>query len=447
MDKLRAQDNFEYFDMKSLASIVKGVFLIPNASDLRIGENSLPESMEKLQEEIIRKSRLVSLEECQMHLIAKSLAKYPGEFRNRIFEAFAEKITNTIEKDPEFIEEPKPFTAILNIYSLILNFHPKDEARELFETLNSRVFFHHVIKSQSKFSGLDEATKANFLRMYFTISAKLDIFQVAYLDHLVPILNEEMNKKYFRNNPLLLSECVSSLAYLNYPSRFNAKIPHKPLQWNNWQTVLAKTEDFVMGSAISSSYNQETNELETDTMSRSIRNINFLWSMCVIDLYSKSTIQELISEINTHENLPVEVYAKLFQIHYWLKTENHGEFSLGNKLIKSMEKFKEEWDVIEHPDEHTSEIKDMVRNTMQTYGYKFKENHHDFPYFFDFVHTQEKSGIIIDDDSEFLKGTQMQIRSGFHKVMNRQLVNLGWSTKKISIRNWLNVCNSDLLPR
>lgn len=443
LEKFAIQTRFDYFSIDELVKILNGVFIMPKSEISQSAEAIPSTSLVLLRDEIINKIRIISANECQAHLITKALTNFPGDFRDKILEALAEKIFHFIESNPEFIGENEPFGFILNTYQALLYFYPATLAVELFKSLNSRVFLHNFIRSQTRFSVLSENNKAMLLSVYLANAARFNVFEVVSLDYLVAILNEEMNKKYIKRRPDILADCLSNLAYLNYPSRFNVKIPHKQTQWLTWQTILARTEDVILGSAHSNII-EEPNEIQA---SPSVKNINFLWALCVFDSYSKSVIQQLACNIDPSESFSTSTYKKLFQIHYWLKTENFGEFSLESRLLIKMYAFKEKWDSTMHLENSASEMKDIVRNTIITDKYQFKENVHDFPYFFDFTHNQEKSAIIIDDDEQFLEGTELSIRSGFHKVMSRQLVNLGWSAKKISIRNWLNICNSDILPR
>ena len=447
IERLNKETNFKYLDLKSFSFVLKGIFSLPFNINRQNFKNTLPDSLQNMQIQLIDKIKLSNLSECEAYSIASSIEYAAEEFKNPILEALGDIIYKSINVELDQLEDYQLFETILNTCYALFYFNNSDSTKELFRIFINRIFLKNFIRSQKRFLALDEQFKIDFLRIYLQLAEKFNLYQVVFLDAVVQILNEEITNKYIRTNSNLLSECLTSLAYLNYPARFNIKTPHKPVQWIAWQTFLGKMEDFILASVYSNPEQTTEEEIVTNSISTSLKNINFLWSLCAFDIYSKGILQILSSNIDPDENYSENSYRKLFQIHYWLKSENFGEFSFDNKLLEKMNLFKAQWDNDVHEEKEYSEMKNIVKNTMIADNYSFKENVHDFPYSFDFSHTSKKFGIIVDDDDQFLEETQLQIRSGYHKIMSRQLVNLGWAVKKISIRNWLNISNSDILPR
>lgn len=459
---LEKHENFEYFELNGLLDILKGIFLTPDTNITNNIKGRLDVALVKIAEEIIRKIRHLNLSQCNIKEFVEALAACDDKIKNPILYSFTEKIHMAIDNFAEF-KDAKNFELILKTLDTLKKLGCfKLICKELFIELNNKIFLGHISMKDTIFADAGENMKSRYLKLYLQLAEDFGVFQVALLDSLVMLLYQEMNSKYLRSQPSLLSECISSLAYLNYPGRFTVRIPHKQIQYMAWQGVLEKTED--LAQAFSYSFESDETDCLSNILSPTSRNLNFLWALCVFNLYSKASISSLIQPIclSSDENFSHKNMVKLFQIHYWLSIENYGEFALDSKLIEKMMDYKAKWDAQNHKNFEDSELKETVRRTLTDEGVKFRENYHDFPYVFDFVHVQDRglmkflsgkygdikhTGIVVEDDSSFLEGTQQQIRDGFKKVMSRQLAGLGWNIRKFSVKNWIHINSSEILSK
>ena len=429
--------------MNSLINILGGIFSIKDSEKLQIITQDI--SFQNFFNELLKKIRSGNFGELSHSEIFQVLHNLPSEQRRLLVNELAEKLQLEILnlKEMSDYSQHDHFIDILSSISHLPDGHYK---KELFLELNHKVLLSIVSKEECILTNTNEYIRSMYFKHFLTISKSLNYFHVPLMDQIVMALNKDINLRSFKNNPGILSECISSLAYLNYPGRFTAKIPHKEMYWTSWQSIIDKTEDFLLGS-IGTQVTKDIDDNRGKSLSQ--RNINFLWSLCVFNVHSIGILQTLLhpANISCDEDYGEDDMRKLFQIHYWLMLENNGDFELDQKLLEKMKKFKQDYDSKHSNEVIQSDFMKAVKNGLIDNGLSFTQNHSDFPYLIDFANVQKKSGILIDEENRFLEGTNMQIRSGFHKVMNRQLVSLGWAVQKISLLNWLSLPTSDLLPR
>jgi hypothetical protein len=441
--KFLQQETFNFFTMGCLIQIFSGLF-----------SSKIPENMENLSktpkfqeffEELLGKIQKGSLHDLSNSEIFQVVKKLPGEISKELTEVLAEKLYKEITNTRD-ISDYYRYENILDIMSSIDSLQNDHLKKELFLELNNKVLLGIIMKDDSIVTSNNEYIRSVYLRYFLSISKSLNWFHISLMDQVVMSFYRDINSKFFRTNPGLFSECISSLAFLNYSGRFTAKIPHKETYWTSWQGIIDKTEDFLL-STIGAGQQKDVDQLYQKSSSQ--KNIDFLWSLCVFNVYPVGILQSLLhpSSIKAEENYEEEDFIKLFQVHYWLLFENNGYFELEPRLLQKMNNFKEKADNENKKMNNDSGFKNVVRESLIRNNVEFKENHWDFPYCFDFVAKENKAGILIDDESCFLGGTNMQIRNGFFKVMNRQLVSLGWAVQKVSLMNLMSVNVSELLPK
>ena len=429
--------------MSSLINILGGLFSIKDSEKLLTVVQD--PNFQKFFDELLSKIKSGNFVELSHSEIFKVLHNLPSEQRRLLVNELAEKLQQEILN----LKEMSDYTQhdhFLDILSSIGHLPDGHYKKELFLELNHKVLLSVVSKEECIITNTNEYIRSMYFKHFLTTSKSLNYFHVPLMDQVVMAIHKDINSRSFKNNPGILSECISCLAYLNYPGRFTAKIPHKEAYWTSWQSIIDKTEDFLLGS-IGTQVIKDMDDVQGKNQSQ--RNINFLWSLCVFDVHSIGVLQTLLhpANISSDEDYGEDDMRKLFQIHYWLQLENNGDFELDFKLVEKMKKFKRDYDSKHCSEIIQSDFMKAVKNGLVENGLSFTENHSDFPYLIDFANVQKKSGILIDDEQRFLDGTSMQIRSGFHKVMSRQLVSLGWAVQKISLLNWLSLPTSDLLPR
>jgi hypothetical protein len=442
MKNLSEHAKLEICSLKGLSIISKGIFYneIPQTTFKPILSSDF---FSKFKQEILKKISNSDILDVEFHSISLSLSKFKSIETDEILETLLDKIYTSIEYKPELIQEPVNFIKVYDIFKAIEYLEPNGLAQELFRSLTARLFLNNFSEFKSEFNEVHDYVRMNFIRSYLYVAERLDLFQVVYLDVLVDILSNEIHGKYFRTYPAVLADCLKSLAYLNYPGRFGAKIPSKPEQWTNWEMLIERTEDLVLGLAYSLIKIKDPNNINYEYTDESVTNIHFLWSFCIFNRYSKDLIRSLVSniDITAQNNLTEGICSKLFHIQYWLQLENNDKITLSDKVLEKMKEFKDKWDNSAHPVKEHSKLKNIVKEKLVSEGSTFKENFHEFPYYFDFVYSDKKLGIIVDDDQEFLHETSFHTKNGLYKIMNRQLAYLGWSVKRISIKNWLNTIN------
>lgn len=438
------QSEFYYLTVKSLIQIFCGIF---SQKDQKL-ISAVCESPQFLKffDELLNKLRSASLFDISKTSIFELINTPTIEIQTRLSDLLAEKLHSEILtlKDPGDYHK---YEQIIEILIALNYFDSKNYAKkDLFIELSNRIFLSNITVKESVLINHNDYIKSYYFKLFLSLSKDLNLFQIGLVDQVVLALHKELNSKFFKTNSDILSECICNLAFLNYPGRFTSKIPHKEIYWVAWQSLIDKTEDLFL-TTLGSKSTEDLTVPHLRTVSQ--RNLNFLWTLCVFNINSPGLIQTLLlpENLSPTENYNEEDMKKLFQIYYWVNYENKGQYELDSLLLENMNNFKKQFDCNNSVRTQSSEFRDAVKLTLKEKNFEFKENFSDFPYQLDFVHRHKKVGIFIDDESKYLDGTDMQIKNGYYKIMSRQLVSLGWAVQKISLRNWLSINTSDLLPR
>ena len=196
MERLEKETRFDFLDLNSLVWILKGIFSKPSGSDKIIIESELPQSFFLLKRELLTKIQAKNIYQCEFLEIAIAFTTHVGESKTEIIEALSEKVFLYLEKNPNLVETDS-FLNILTIYKALCLFDTNEYSKELFKSLNSRVFVSGLITEEGIFERSEPAAKAEFIKTYLFLAKKFSIFEVVFLDSLVLALNQEVNIKHY----------------------------------------------------------------------------------------------------------------------------------------------------------------------------------------------------------------------------------------------------------
>lgn len=333
------------------------------------------------------------------------------------------------------------------------------QSKVVFRLAANRFFLRFVMAKGPYSMTLRADEKIPIMVNYIRVAAKHKIFQVVYLDQAVNSIVEMIDSSTYPWTVSSLSDALKGLAELNYAGRFIPSMISREHHWQAWQALLSRCEAILLDKfnispttagpdeAIDEEDNFDSTEAVEEETITGDRNaiIDVFWAFAVFDHYSKSFLTEMTSRLIPTGTYNEEQYAKLTQIMYWLKLEYMGEFKLDPLLEAEIMDFKTKWDQQIPPILPRSDLKSAIFDTISTQNFQFTENFRDFPYILDFV--SQKEAVLVEDDTSYLDGSENMIRSGQKRLEYRQLTHLKWVIKRISLKTWLKLGQSDLFSR
>lgn len=133
---------------------------------------------------------------------------------------------------------------------------------------------------------------------------------------------------------------------------------------------------------------ETTGEIELDEK-LAIQVTKILWSLAVLDIYSRPLIEACIKSLLINADglvLNDKTAGMLLQAHYYLSHEYSGEFALPTSLVEQLTEYqteRNEQPLTKLPE--STEFRDAIRRTIDAKLYRYEENHLDFPYLIDFA--------------------------------------------------------------
>lgn len=412
-------------------------------------ESLLNEILHRIKSKQFNLSNIVG---CLINL--NCLKDLPDE---RVFDTFSSKILDYIDIDHNHIETDgynMNSSILIKMARYFYSKHPM--AKEIYRQVTYKYFITHILPPSRYFANFNSTKKLTICKYYLEASKEYGIFQVVFLDSTVKLLSDYFELKENTISFSLLCEIMQTLAELNYPARFNTVMPHKETQWETWNTLVNRSQELVLEHLFDESSGSDSSDSEVEEegliaeKDYAVNVVNYLWSMCVFDNYSRNLLQNVLNPMlfSNTEDLSKEVYAKLFQVHYWLEHEYSGEFKLPSELLQKMMSYKKEVDNCHKIEGSQSELKTAIRDTLNAENYNFIENHSDFPYVIDFANLiSGKNAVLVDTDSCFIEGSNNIVRPGFQKVAIRQLGHLGWSVKRFNLKSWIKSGHMPIFPK
>ena len=449
LDKFNSNLNFHNLSKEQTSTVAKALLIRANGE--KVPESTLnPSAVQAFKAAIIKKFEQDHKKFEFFTEISETFSMLDGPSKEEIFNILAEKISFFADVNYTSIDKEME-SQDAYIQMRLIKFFDKSHplAKELFHSVTYRTFMNQVLHKGLDFREMTIQRKNKFVAEYLSLSSKFEVFQIVFLDKSIRIINDTF-EQYQGGNWVLttLATAIRSLAELNYPGRFNTSIPHKETQWEAWQNFLQKSEKYFLSNLFEKEEEREDVEEEEDP-NTTMSVVDFLWGMCVFDIYSRPMLQSCLSPLVLNaENITDEAtFSRLFQIHYWLKYEYSDEFKLDPQLLQSMYNFKHNWDSQPAQEAQSCKLKNAVKRTLESQNLEFQENFRDFPYTIDFANQiGGKNAILVDNESSFIEGSDGMIRPGFNKVMVRQMAALGWVTKRFSIKNWLKSGHLKLFP-
>lgn len=333
------------------------------------------------------------------------------------------------------------------------------QAKVIFRLASNRFFLRFVMSKGPYSMSLRPDEKLPIMINYIRVAAKHKIFQVVYLDQAVNSIMEMIDSSDYPWTFVSIADALKGLAELNYAGRFNPSMLSKEHHWQAWQALLSRCEAIILQKITVSAAAPSVDDLgdeednfdpgevaEEETIGGSREAIiDVLWAFAVFEHYSKPLLGETVSQLMPAGTYNEEQYAKLIQIMYWLKLEYMDEFKFDPLLEAELMDYKVKWDRQSPPDLPRSDLKSTIRETLIGQKQPFIENFRDFPYILDFV--SEREGILVEDDSTYLDGSESLIRSGRKRLEYRQLTRLNWVLKRLSLKSWLKMGHLDLFSK
>lgn len=382
-------------------------------------------------------------------VVNSGFSNIKGPVKQEVLDLIASKIA--LEVDPNNLDVEMRYENIYaeNLLVFIRDFDSShSQARELFYRITTKIFVAQVTKEYSYFSSQGLGQRLQFLKEYLIVAHTYQAFQLVFLDLSILMIHQILENKNFSVDFVTMCQIMKSLAALSYSDRFNSYMAHKETQIEKWQNILVRSDEIFSNSTNEYMENMEIiKEDDSDIEIESFTGlaIDYLWAMCVFDFYSKTSLQKAISTLilNNEEIHGQEMISMLTQIHYWLKLEHGDEIKLDSNIVKKLENFKYKWNKQQNLG-RTSGLKEAIKMTMDSQKQEYIENYSDFPYVLDFSSRLGHNAILVDDENSFLEGSDGLIRSGFNKVMLRQLVPMGWSVKRYDLKSWIKSGNGDV---
>lgn len=453
--------DFSLYTNKDFLDIIGALFINKDAKTGKLVKLSYTEfpakPLEVLLNEILNriKSKQFTLHNIVGCLINLNCLKDLPD--DRVFDTFATKILEFIDIDRNHIEtegSPVKSSILIKMARYFYSKHPL--AKEIYRQVTYKYFITHVLVPSRYFLNLNDTKKLGICRSYLEASKEFGIFQVVFLDMTVKLLTDIFELKENNISFSMICETMSTLAELNYPARFNTVMPHKESQWETWNALINRSQELILEHLFDENSGGESSDSEVEEESLiadqnyTTNIINYLWSMCVFDNYSRNLLQNILNPMlfTDTDDLTKETYGRLFQIHYWLEHEYSGEFKLPSELVQKMMAYKKEVDHYHKIEGTTSELKTAIHDTLKAENYTFLENFSDFPYIIDFANfTSGKNAVLVDTDSSFIEGSSNIVRPGFQKVAIRQLGHLGWTVKRFNLKSWIKSGHMPIFPK
>jgi hypothetical protein len=453
--------DFSLYTNRDFLDIIGGLFINKDAKTGKLVKLSYTEfpakPLEVLMNEILSRIRskqftLHNIVGCLINL--NCLKDLPDD---RVYNTFASKIIEFIDIDRNHIETEGSSVRSSILIKMARYFYSKHPlAKEIYRQVTYKYFITHVLVPSRYFLNLNDRKKLGICKSYLDASKEFAIFQVVFLDMTVKLLTDIFELKENNISFSYVSEIMSILAELNYPARFNTVMPHKETQWETWSALINRSQELILEHLFDENSSGESSDSEVEEESLIAEKnyttniINYLWSMCVFDNYSRNLLQNILNPMlfTDTDDLTHETYGRLFQIHYWLEHEYSGEFKLPPELLQKMMAYKSEVDYNHKIQGTTSELKTAIRDTLKAENYNFKENFSDFPYVLDFANfTSGKNAVLVDTDSSFIEGSNNIVRPGFQKVAIRQIGHLGWTMKRFNLKSWIKSGHMPIFPK
>jgi len=457
--KGKSQVEFRYLNSEDLRVLTRALFLRPQVQQLIMTSTTVssqlfdPAVLKALQDTLIARLNAGKLD--VIHVV--DIMEAFHNLTNKQDAGFDEQMMAWVLKLLDPAEDMRLKNVELKpsqIIELAAHITPNSpQAKVIFRLASNRFFLRFVMAKGPYSMVLRPDEKLPIMINYIRVAAKHRIFQVVYLDQAVNSIVEMIDSSAYPWTLASIAGALKGLAELNYAGRFNPSMLSKEHHWLAWQALLSRCEAIILRKVTVSAPSTEDAEeednfdpgevMEQETIGGSREAIiDVLWAFAVFDHYSKPFLTETAGQLQPAGTFDEEQYAKLTQIMYWLKLEYMGEFKLDPLLEAEVLDYKGRWDRQSPPELPRSDLKAAIFTTLKARNLSFVENFRDFPYVLDFVSAKE--GVLVEDDSSYLEGSEGLIRSGRSRIEIRQLTHLNWVLKRISLKTWLKVGHLDL---
>ncbi|CAG9318908.1 unnamed protein product [Blepharisma stoltei] len=451
-EKFNQQNSFDHWTTYDFICLIRTVLLKRDSNFNKIPvdqSNFNREALDALIKAFMKKMKFPYNRDRLIAAGNEGFSNLIGPIKANMLNLLADKIAIEVDIENQNVSSFE-FSQPDRLIQVLRNFDYKhSRGKDLFYQITTKIFVSHIFNKSNIVQSIKSHSIFHFINTYLEVAAKFEIFQLVFLDLIVSEMQKGLNNPRAEIEMENLCRFMHYLAILNYPDRFNSTMPHTEHQLEIWQNVLEKSEELLLKSLSEIKENEELEkeEEESDNEDDSYSGLilEYLWAYCVFDRYSKPLIEKCISAsvLNPEELQGEKNHIMMQQISIWLKHEHGNEYCFSRGITDKMADFKYNYDKQEHKSEN-SPLKEAIKTTLQLKKIDFIENHSEFPYVFDFAVKKTKKGLMIGDESSFLEGSDGIIKSGFNKVMDRQLNQIGWDAKKVDLKTWLKIGKTDI---
>lgn len=345
-----------------------------------------------------------------------------------IGQALIEKIKFFIDRDSNYFGVSDKQSIPYFMFQVHCSLNDPSIALSVGVELANKFFISYFIRNPEKRITL--LNRKRIFRTYLSICENLKLLQPVYLDITCYNLDIVFNDLKSKLLVTYLMPSFSSLCYLNYPDTFKGRVVNKRLK-SAWDSIINKLRSSIVSGKFSSFFEVDE-DFEFIRRNRKIILLNYLWSLCYMNLYDNAEIKILVeSERFNNVNPEDQVdFIKLYQIDYWLKkNDTNGPMIAGINRVKMIE-YKNKFDS-EDLENKKLAAWDLIKNEIRRRNNGFVENFKDFPIFFDFAHVEKKIGIVLDCEDDMLKNGKSVKETGVNRILDMQNKEMGWTVRRV----------------
>ena len=345
-----------------------------------------------------------------------------------IGQALIEKIKFFIDRDSNYFGVSDKQSIPYFMFQVHCSLNEPSIALSVGVELSNKFFISYFIRNPEKRITL--LNRKRIFRTYLSICENLKLLQPVYLDITCYNLDIVFNDLKSKLLVTYLMPSFSSLCFLNYPDTFKGRVVNKRLK-ASWESIIHKLRSSIVSGKFTSFFGIDE-DFEFIRRNRKIILLNYLWSLCYMNLYDHVEIKILVESERFNNVNPEDLvdFIKLYQIDYWLEKNNSEGPKISGINRAKMIEFKKKFDSQEVKTQNLA-ARNMIMKEIRRRNNGFVENYKDFPIFFDFANVQRKIGIIIDCEDNMLKNGKYVKETGVSRISDMHSKEMGWSVRRI----------------